>query len=93
MKTCEDCVNYARCLADYNTYHVSTLTADSNVTDRCEHFEDKTKAVNTIVYCKDCKYYSVDNALLGNVCARLFTVFPMNKYDFCSYGEYRRRKK
>lgn len=93
MKTCSDCVNYARCLADYNTYHVSTLTADSDVTDRCNQFEDKTGVVRAVIYCKDCKYYSVDNALLGNVCARLFTVFPMREYDFCSYGEHKRRKK
>ena len=87
MKTCRDCVHYTKCLENYNTYHTSRLTPDSDVTDRCEHFEDKTKTVQTAVYCKYCKYYSVDNALLGNVCTRLFTVFPMNEYDFCSYGE------
>lgn len=59
MKTCEDCVNYAKCVENCNTYHASRLTPDSDVSDRCEHFQP------TVVYCKDCKYYSVDNALLG----------------------------
>ena len=27
--------------------------------------------------------------LTGNVCTRLFTVFPMQEYDFCSYGEHK----
>ncbi len=70
MKTCRDCVNYAKCVENCNTYHASRLTPDSDVSDRCEHFEHKAAAVNTVVYCKDCKYYSVDNALLGNVCAK-----------------------
>jgi|GEM_PF-1626808 len=93
MKTCRDCVNYAKYVENCSTYHASRLTPDSDVSDRCEHFQPKAAAVNTVVYCKDCKYYSVDNALLGNVCARLFTVFPMQEYDFCSYGEQKRRKK
>ena len=41
--------------------------------------------------CKDCKYYSVDNILLGSVCTRLFTVFPMQAYDFCSYGKHKEK--
>ena len=49
MKTCRDCVNYTICAENYNTYHISRLTPDSDVSDRCEHFEDKTKAVNTVV--------------------------------------------
>lgn len=36
-----------------------------------------------IIYCKDCKYYATNN----NVCTRLFAIFPMNLYDFCSYGK------
>ena len=89
MKTCRDCVHYAECLENYNTYHVSTLTPDSDVTDRCMPFEDKTKVVKEVVYCKDCKYYSTNNPLISNVCTRLFTVFPMQAYDFCSYGEHK----
>lgn len=89
MKTCKDCVHYAKCLANCNIYHNSRLTLDSDVVDRCNQFKDKTKVVKEVVYCKDCKYYSVDNELLGNVCARLFTVFPMQEYDFCSYGEHK----
>ena len=91
MKTCRDCVHYAECLENYNTYHVSTLTPDSDVTDRCMSFEDKSKVVKTVVHCKDCKHYSVDNTLLGNVCTRLFTVFPMQEYDFCSYGKHKEK--
>ena len=91
MKTCRDCVHYAECLENYNTYHVSTLTPDSDVTDRCMSFEDKTKVAKTIVYCKDCKYYSTNNPLISNVCTRLFTVFPMQAYDFCSYGKHKEK--
>ena len=91
MKTCRDCVNYAKCVENCNTYHASRLTPDSDVSDRCEHFQPKATAVNTVVYCKDCKYYSVDNVLLENVCARLFTMFPMNEYDFCSCGEHKEK--
>ena len=42
MKTCRDCVHYAKCLENYDTYHVSTLTPDNDVTDRCNQFKDKT---------------------------------------------------
>ena len=91
MKTCRDCVHYAECLENYNTYHVSTLTPDSDVTDRCMSFEDKTKVVKEVVYCKDCKYYSTNNPLISNVCTRLFTVFPMQAYDFCSYGKHKEK--
>ena len=52
MKTCRDCVNYAKCVENCNTYHASRLTPDSDVSDRCEHFEHKAAAVNTVVYCK-----------------------------------------
>ena len=90
-KTCRDCVHYAECLENYNTYHVSTLTPDSDVTDRCMSFEDKTKVVKEVVYCKDCKYYSTNNPLISNVCTRLFTVFPMQAYDFCSYGKHKEK--
>ena len=91
MKTCRDCVHYAECLENYNTYHVSTLTPDSDVTDRCMSFEAKTKVVKEVVYCKDCKYYSTNNPLISNVCTRLFTVFPMQAYDFCSYGKHKEK--
>ena len=91
MKTCRDCVHYAECSENYNTYHVSTLTPDSDVTDRCMSFEDKTKVVKEVVYCKDCKYYSTNNPLISNVCTRLFTVFPMQAYDFCSYGKHKEK--
>ena len=91
MKTCRDCVHYAECLENYNTYHVSTLTPDSDVTDRCVSFEDKSKVVKEVVYCKDCKYYSTNNPLISNVCTRLFTIFPMQAYDFCSYGKHKEK--
>lgn len=93
MKTCRDCVNYTECVENYKKYLSSRLKPDGILAEVCMSFKDKTKAVKTVVYCKDCKYYSVDNALLGNVCTRLFTVFPMREYDFCSYGEHKRRKK
>lgn len=87
MKICGCCVHYAGCVEHYRTTHESSLAPDSVVAEVCMSFEDKTKVAKTIVYCKDCKYYSVDSTLLGNVCTRLFTVFPMQEYDFCSYGE------
>ena len=45
MKTCRDCVNYAKCVENCNTYHASRLTPDSDVSDRCEHFQPKATAV------------------------------------------------
>lgn len=89
MKVCGCCIHYAKCVEHYRTGHTSRLTPNSAVAEVCMSFEDKTKAAKAVVYCKDCKYYSVDNALLGNVCKRLFTVFPMREYDFCSYGEHK----
>lgn len=90
MKVCGDCINYAKCVAIYYTYHNLRITPDSDLADRCKKFEGKKAAiVKSVVYCKDCKYYSADTALLGSVCARLFTVFPMQEYDFCSYGEHK----
>lgn len=50
MKTCRDCVNYTKCLENCDTYHTSRLTPDSDVTDRCEHFEDKTGVNRTVVH-------------------------------------------
>lgn len=47
---CRGCVNYAKCVENCNTYHASRLTPDSDVSDRCEHFEHKATAVNTVVY-------------------------------------------
>lgn len=44
MKTCRDCVNYAKCAENCNTYHASRLTPDSDVSDRCEHFQPKAAA-------------------------------------------------
>lgn len=46
-----------------------------------------TADVVPVVRCKDCKYYTMNTELLGNVCKRLFTVFSMKPDDFCSYGE------
>ena len=89
MKVCGVCVHYAECAERYKTAHTSSLAPDCAVAEVCMSFEDKTKVDKTVVYCKDCKYYSVDNTLLGNVCTRLCTVFPMNEYDFCSYGEHK----
>lgn len=49
--------------------------------------ESTAEDVVGVVRCKDCKYYTMNTELLGNVCNRLFTVFPMKSDDFCSYGE------
>lgn len=43
--------------------------------------------IAAIIRCKNCKHYATNTELLGNVCNRLFTVFPMKPDDFCSYGE------
>ena len=47
----------------------------------------------TVVRCKNCKHYITNTELLGNVCNRLFTVFPMKPGDFCSYGELKGKQK
>lgn len=31
MKTCRDCVNYAKCVENCNTYHASRLTPDKDI--------------------------------------------------------------
>lgn len=91
MKVCGCCTQYAKCAEHYRTAHGSSLAPNSAVAEICMSFEDTTKIVKTVVYCKDCTYYSVDNALLGNVCTRLFTSFPMQAYDFCSYGKHKEK--
>lgn len=91
MKVCGFCVHYAECTERYRTDHTSRLTPDCTVAEVCMSFEDKTKVVKEVVYCKDCKYYSTNNPLISNVCTRLFTVFPMQAYDFCSYGKINKR--
>ena len=53
-----------------------------------EILEDTPTAdVVAVIRCKNCKHYVTNTELLGNVCNRLFTVFPMKPNDFCSYGE------
>lgn len=42
--------------------------------------------LDSITRCKDCKHFVVD-PFHRTVCARLTVQFPMNKDDFCSYGE------
>lgn len=65
---------------------VGTCTNDNvKLYDEIQKFP--TADVAEVVRCKDCKYYTTNTELLGNVCNRLFTVFPMKPEDFCSYGE------
>lgn len=45
------------------------------------------REIEFVIRCKNCKHYATNTELLGNVCNRLFTVFPMKPDDFCSYGE------
>lgn len=49
--------------------------------------KERKRQIPQVVNCKDCKYYATNTELLGDVCNRLFTVFPMKPDDFCSYGE------
>lgn len=51
------------------------------------HCQSILKDMQKVVRCKDCKHYVTNTELLGNVCNRLFTVFPMKPDDYCSYGE------
>lgn len=51
------------------------------------HCQSVSKDIQKVVRCEDCKYYTMNTELLGNICNRLFTVFPMKSDDFCSYGE------
>ena len=55
--------------------------------DREEYEKGYVDAKSEIVHCKDCKYYSRNNVLIGNICKRIHTIFPMQENDFCSYGE------
>lgn len=82
MKTCRDCVHYAECLENYNTYHVSTLTPDSDVTDRCNQFEDK--AIKNITFCKDCKHLMFSDRYAE--CVKGYKRI-VNIDDFCGKGE------
>lgn len=91
MKVCGICEQYAKCAEHYRAAHKLSLAPESAVAEICMSFKDRTKVVNEVVYCKDCKYYSADKALLGNVCTRLFTLFPMQAYDFCSYGKHKEK--
>lgn len=82
MKTCRDCVHYVECLENYNTYHVSTLTPDSDVTDRCNQFEDK--AIKNITFCKDCKHLMFSDCYAE--CIKGYKRI-VNIDDFCGKGE------
>lgn len=65
---------------------IGTCTNDNvKLYDEIQKFP--TADVVKVVRCKDCKHYVTNTELLGNVCNRLFTVFPMKPDDFCSYGE------
>lgn len=86
MKTCGDCVHYAKCLENYNTYHVSTLTPDSDVTDRCNQFEDK--AIKNITFCKDCKYLHPILSECYAECGKGYKGI-VSIDDFCDKGELR----
>lgn len=91
MKVCGNCEQYTKCVEHYRIGDTSRLTPDCAVAEVCMSFEDSTKVVKEVVYCKDCKYYSTNNPLISNVCTRLFTVFPMQAYDFCSYGKHKEK--
>lgn len=43
MKTCKDCIHYKVCKENDDLYHVSRLTPDGDIVDRCRCFEDKLK--------------------------------------------------
>ena len=82
MKTCGDCVHYTECLENYNTYHVSTLTPDNDVTDRCNQFEDK--AIKNITFCKDCKHLMFLDCYAE--CGKAYKGI-VSIDDFCDRGE------
>lgn len=63
-------------------YREALLTVKSVI-----HCQSVSKDMQKVIRCEDCKYYAMNTELLGNVCNRLFTVFPMKSDDFCSYGE------
>lgn len=49
MKTCKDCVHYEVCKKNDNLYHTSSLTVESDVSDRCKNFNvscDKKEVTN-----------------------------------------------
>lgn len=68
-----------------------TLT-EAVLKDCIQKIENETihvpiREIEFVIRCKNCKHYATNTELLGNVCNRLFTVFPMKPDDFCSYGE------
>lgn len=82
MKTCRDCVHYTKCLENYDTYHVSTLIPDNDVTDRCNQFEDKT--IKNITFCKDCKHLMFSDCYAE--CGKAYKGI-VSIDDFCDRGE------
>ena len=83
MKRCVDADKILEIASGHKDFEQSI----ADLTSLKEVLEDTPSIVKTIVHCEDCKRYATNTELLGNVCNRLFTVFPMKPDDFCSYGE------
>ena len=82
------CVDADKLYETARKYHKDFAQSIADLTSLREVLEDTPPAdVTEVVRCKDCKHYATNTELLGNVCNRLFTVFPMKPDDFCSYGE------
>lgn len=80
MKSCKNCLHYEIC--DSDTKESCEVFRNALDNEPCKYFID-----HHLVKCKDCKYYDEDVELIGSACKRLFTIFPMNPDDFCSYAE------
>lgn len=74
MDDCEYYGEWEDCISEYN----------NDILDVIE--KAPTTDAQTVVRCKDCKYFSKD-AFGQSVCTRLFNQFCMNPDDFCSYGK------
>lgn len=82
MKTCKDCLHYEACKKNENLYHTSRLTPESDVTDSCEYFADKT--LKNITFCKDCKHLMFSDCYAEGELAYKGIV---NIDNFCDRGE------
>ena len=46
MKTCNDCLHYNICKNNNTLCHTSRLTSDSDITERCSDFADRSEWVH-----------------------------------------------
>ena len=63
MKTCNDCLHCNVCKNNNAIYHTSRLTSESDVTERCQDFSDRSEwghlsNIKNVIPCAACAYFS-----------------------------------